>query len=199
MDYVIKLITIGEAGDGKTTLLSHFCDQEKPHGYQPTIGVEFNVLYLERDEKNYKIQFWDTAGQECFAPIIRSYYKNIAGVFYVIDLTKQRSIDKIKYWLREFEKNTNCKAKMIVVGRNCDSKKRVITKEKIMEKFPNDVLYMELQATTKVPLYEMVYYILDEYDLDDHPGISNGATNKLKVKKRDTCSYVEQDGCCMVC
>ena len=47
MDYVMKIITIGDAGGGKTTLISSFCNQVKPLNYQPTIGVEFNVLYLK--------------------------------------------------------------------------------------------------------------------------------------------------------
>jgi len=204
MNHVIKLITIGEAGGGKTTLLSCFCDQVKPTAYQPTIGVEFNVLYMERGSKNLKLQFWDTAGQECFAPIIRSYYKNIAGIFYVVDLTSQKSIKKINYWLDEINKNKNCDIKIIVIGNKCDSTERIITKEEMITKFhEKNLIYMETSAlnnvNTKLPLYKMVDYIIDTYDFDNHPGISGGIKkNKLVLKNRDTCSYAQQSSCCTI-
>lgn len=208
VECVIKLVTIGEAGSGKTTLISSFCEQVKTPSYQPTIGVEFNVLYLNRNAKRYKLQFWDTAGQECFAPIVRSYYKNIAGVFYVIDLTCQKSIKKIDYWLKQFNTHQNCPAKMIVIGNKCNSRERIISKEEMIEKFrEKNLLYFETSAreniNTKLPLFKMIDFIIDNYNVDNHPGISRGIImdNKLRVKKKHSCSYIENDqenSCCSI-
>lgn len=203
MDYVVKIITIGDAGGGKTTLISSFCDQVKSKNYQPTIGVEFNVLYYQRGGKKLKLQFWDTAGQECFAPIVRNYYKNIAGVFYVIDLTDSNSLKKIDYWLNEFNNHRNCETHMVIIGNKCDSKKRIISKEEMEEKFrEKNILYIETSAknniNTKSALCKMVDYIIQNYELDNHPGISSGIKkNKLVLKNRDTCSYAEQR-CCAI-
>jgi small GTP-binding protein len=204
MDYVIKLITLGEAGSGKTTLVSSFCNQVKPSNYQPTIGVEFNVLYFQRGTKKLKLQFWDTAGQECFAPIVRSYYKNIAGVFYVIDLTDSRSLKKIEFWLKEFKNNRNCQTNMIVIGNKSDSNKRIISKEEMKEKFrEKNLLYIETSAKNNVntdyALCKMIDYIIANYELDNHPGISSGIKkNKLVLKNRNNCSYIEQKSCCSI-
>tara|TARA_B110000967_G_C18893895_1_gene569265 strand:- start:3662 stop:4297 length:636 start_codon:yes stop_codon:yes gene_type:complete len=208
IDYVIKLVTIGEAGSGKTTLISCFCDQVKPNTYQPTIGVEFNVLYLNRGSKKYKLQFWDTAGQECFAPIVRSYYKNIAGVFYVIDLTCHKSIKKIDYWLKQFDTHKNCDSIMIIIGNKCDSNKRILSKEDMKQKFgEKNILYMETSAlkniNTKLPLFKMIDSIVDNYNMDNHPGISNGTinNNKLRVKNRNSCAYIaanQENSCCSI-
>ena len=204
MDYVIKLITLGEAGSGKTTLVSSFCNQVKPENYQPTIGVEFNVLYFQRGTKKLKLQFWDTAGQECFAPIVRSYYKNIAGVFYVIDLTDSRSLKKIEFWLKEFKNNRNCQTNMIVIGNKSDSNKRIISKEEMKEKFrEKNLLYIETSAKNNVntdyALCKMIDYIIANYELDNHPGISSGIKkNKLVLKNRNNCSYIEQKSCCSI-
>jgi small GTP-binding protein len=203
MDYVMKIITIGDAGGGKTTLISSFCNQVKPLNYQPTIGVEFNVLYFKRGGKKLKLQFWDTAGQECFAPIVRSYYKNIVGVFYVIDLTNSISLKKIDYWLNEFNNHRNCETNMIVIGNKCDSNKRIISKDEMEEKFrEKNILYIETSAknnvNTKTALCKMIDYIIANYELDNHPGISGGIKNKLVLKNRDTCSYTNQSSCCTI-
>tara|TARA_B110001450_G_scaffold58099_1_gene54789 strand:- start:9024 stop:9638 length:615 start_codon:yes stop_codon:yes gene_type:complete len=203
MDYVIKLITLGEAGSGKTTLVSSVCNQVKTPSYQPTIGVEFSVLYFQRGGKNLKLQFWDTAGQECFAPIVKSYYKNIAGVFYVIDLTSSRSLKNIDFWLNEFKNYSNCETKMIVIGNKSDSKRRIISKEEMEEKFrEKKLLYIETSAknnvNTDIALSKMIDYIIKNFELDNHPGISGGKKKQLILKKRDTCSYIEQASCCNI-
>jgi|TARA_B110000902_G_C14253449_1_gene566965 small GTP-binding protein len=203
MDYVIKLITLGEAGSGKTTLVSSVCNQVKTPSYQPTIGVEFSVLYFQRGGKNLKLQFWDTAGQECFAPIVKSYYKNIAGVFYVIDLTSSRSLKNIDFWLNEFKNYSNCETKMIVIGNKSDSKRRIISKEEMEEKFrEKKLLYIETSAknnvNTDIALSKMIDYIIQNFELDNHPGISGGKKKQLILKKRDTCSYMEQASCCNI-
>jgi Ras-related protein Rab-2A len=37
---------------------------------------------------NIKMTIWDTAGQESFKSIIKSYYRNSSAVFLVYDITK---------------------------------------------------------------------------------------------------------------
>ena len=98
--YIFKIITMGDANSGKTLLCSRMCKTVPERGYMPTIGVEFSSVELTYQDKCIKMQLWDTAGQECFAPIVRNYYKKIAGIFFVIDLTSERSIKNIDYWFR---------------------------------------------------------------------------------------------------
>lgn len=44
-----------------------------------TIGVEFGARTVQIDGKAVKLQIWDTAGQESFRSITRSYYRGAAG------------------------------------------------------------------------------------------------------------------------
>ena len=41
----------------------------------PTIGVEFGSKKEKIQDKIIKIQIWDTAGQESFRSITRSYFR----------------------------------------------------------------------------------------------------------------------------
>lgn len=44
-----------------------------------TIGVEFGARMVSIEGKQIKLQIWDTAGQESFRSITRSYYRGAAG------------------------------------------------------------------------------------------------------------------------
>jgi GTPase SAR1 family protein len=42
--------------------------------FTPTIGIDFKIKTLRVRDKTVKLQLWDTAGQEKFFNITRSYY-----------------------------------------------------------------------------------------------------------------------------
>lgn len=51
-------------------------------------GVEFGARMITIDGKQIKLQIWDTAGQESFRSITRSYYRGAAGALLVYDITR---------------------------------------------------------------------------------------------------------------
>lgn len=53
-----------------------------------TIGVEFAAKTVKINKKIIKLQIWDTAGQENFRSITRSYYRSAIGAFLVYDITR---------------------------------------------------------------------------------------------------------------
>ncbi|KAK9397968.1 RAB2 member RAS oncogene family [Crotalus adamanteus] len=50
-------------------------------------GVEFGARMISIENKKIKLQIWDTAGQESFRSITRSYYRGTAGALLVYDIT----------------------------------------------------------------------------------------------------------------
>jgi Ras-related protein Rab-2A len=52
-------------------------------------------------EKNVKLQIWDTAGQESFKSITRSYYRGAAGALLVYDITRRDTFTHLTRWLEE--------------------------------------------------------------------------------------------------
>ncbi|KAG0456516.1 hypothetical protein HPP92_024304 [Vanilla planifolia] len=63
-DYLFKVVLIGDAGVGKSNLLSRFTRNEFSLESKSTIGVEFATRSTRVEEKVVKAQIWDTAGQE---------------------------------------------------------------------------------------------------------------------------------------
>lgn len=64
IDYVFKVVLIGDSAVGKSQLLARFSRNEFSIESKATIGVEFQTRTLEIDHKTIKAQIWDTAGQE---------------------------------------------------------------------------------------------------------------------------------------
>jgi len=74
-DALIKLVVIGDKSVGKSSLVLRFCDDTFPQQYIATIGVDFRIRTLDLEGKRVKLQVWDTAGEERFKAITRSYYR----------------------------------------------------------------------------------------------------------------------------
>ncbi|XP_038665371.1 ras-related protein Rab-2A isoform X2 [Scyliorhinus canicula] len=85
--YLFKYIIIGDTGVGKSCLLLQFTDKRFQPVHDLTIGVEFGARMITIDGKQIKLQIWDTAGQESFRSITRSYYRGAAGALLVYDIT----------------------------------------------------------------------------------------------------------------
>ena len=64
VDYVFKVVLIGDSAVGKSQLLARFARDEFSLDSKATIGVEFQTRTLTIEEKSVKAQIWDTAGQE---------------------------------------------------------------------------------------------------------------------------------------
>lgn len=86
--YLFKYILIGDTGVGKSCLLMQFIDKRFKQRHDVTIGVEFGARIIHHEGINIKLSVWDTAGQEAFRSITRSYYRSAAGAIIVFDITK---------------------------------------------------------------------------------------------------------------
>jgi Ras-related protein Rab-11A len=69
VDYVFKVVLIGDSAVGKSQILARFARNEFSLDSKATIGVEFQTRTLVIDHKSVKAQIWDTAGQERQAPL----------------------------------------------------------------------------------------------------------------------------------
>ena len=80
---------IGDTGVGKSCLLLQFTEPGSTFNerHDVTIGVEFGVRRVEVNGQALKLQIWDTAGQESFRSITRSYYRGAAAALLVYDIS----------------------------------------------------------------------------------------------------------------
>lgn len=69
---IVRLLTLGDSGAGKSSLLVRYTQDEFTHEYMPTIGIDFRLKTLSVGGRTVKVQVWDTAGQERFRTITHS-------------------------------------------------------------------------------------------------------------------------------
>lgn len=82
---------------------------------------------LKLNDLDIKIQIWDTAGQESFKSITRSYYKgyseikqsSIAAII-VYDICKRNSFENVCKWLHEVRTHSTEKVEIVLVGNKSD-------------------------------------------------------------------------------
>ena len=60
--------------------------------YIPTVGVEFVVHNLTYGDNNYKLQIWDTAGEERFKAITSAYLRGAALALILFDKTNKETL-----------------------------------------------------------------------------------------------------------
>jgi len=128
-DYLFKLLLIGDSGVGKSCLLLRFADDTYTESYISTIGVDFKIRTIELDGKTIKLQIWDTAGQESFRSITRSYYRGAGGALLVYDVSRRDTFTHLARWLEEARQHANPNLAIMLVGNKCDLERREVTFE----------------------------------------------------------------------
>ncbi len=121
-DYTFKYIIIGNAAVGKSNISYRFTKGKFSEKYQATIGMEFTYKNVKIGEKIYRIQIWDTAGQECFKSVSRGYYKSSVCALVVYDITNRKSFDNVIEWIEECKNNGPQTVTMVLVGNKSDLK-----------------------------------------------------------------------------
>ncbi|ESQ46147.1 hypothetical protein EUTSA_v10000314mg [Eutrema salsugineum] len=120
VDYVFKVVLIGDSAVGKSQLLARFTRDEFSMDSKATIGVEFQTRTLVIDEKSIKAQIWDTAGQERYRAVTSAYYRGAVGAMLVYDITKRESFDHIPRWLEELRAHADKNIVIILIGNKSD-------------------------------------------------------------------------------
>ncbi|ERE87524.1 ras-related protein Rab-19-like protein [Cricetulus griseus] len=118
VDYLFKVILIGDSNVGKTCVVQHFKSGVYSESQQNTIGVDFTVRSLEIDGKKVKMQVWDTAGQERFRTITQSYYRSAHAAIIAYDLTRRSTFESVPHWIHEIEKYGAANLVIMLIGRN---------------------------------------------------------------------------------
>lgn len=120
IDYVFKVVLIGDSAVGKSQLLARFSRNEFSLDSKATIGVEFQTRTLEIDHKTVKAQIWDTAGQERYRAVTSAYYRGAVGAMLVYDITKRQSFDHVARWLEELRGHADKNIIIMLVGNKTD-------------------------------------------------------------------------------
>ena len=120
MQFLFKVVLIGDSGVGKSNLLSRFTRNEFNLDSKSTIGVEFATRSIQVDSKTIKAQIWDTAGQERYRAITSAYYRGAVGALLVYDISKHQTYENVTRWLKELRDHADTNIVIMLVGNKSD-------------------------------------------------------------------------------
>ncbi|MBA0652352.1 hypothetical protein Gohar_012320 [Gossypium harknessii] len=120
IDYVFKVVLIGDSAVGKSQILARFARNEFSLDSKATIGVEFQTRTLVIEHKSVKAQIWDTAGQERYRAVTSAYYRGAVGAMLVYDISKRQTFDHIPRWLEELRGHADKNIVIILIGNKSD-------------------------------------------------------------------------------
>ncbi|CAJ2507479.1 Uu.00g086650.m01.CDS01 [Anthostomella pinea] len=109
---VLKVLIIGPSGAGK----SAYCDDQfDPESSTATIGIDFKMKKLAVRGKAFRLNIFDTAGQERFRTLSTSYYRGAQGVIVVYDISNRKSFLGMEKWIEEARSNASPDAVLYLV------------------------------------------------------------------------------------
>ena len=171
-DFICKIIFLGDAGVGKSSILRRYHRDLYTDMTDHTIGVDFFTKMFKRDTKKYKLQIWDTAGQERFNSLITSYFKESTMAVIVFDVTDFNSFKSVQAWINQYETLTDTISMthehykpLIIVGNKCDKLEKREVKKSDVHKFIDDNFlkaeYVEVSARDNLFIEKIYDAILD--------------------------------------
>eukprot|EP00741_Cyanophora_paradoxa_P008969 tig00001415_g8682.t1 len=131
----VKVIVVGNGGIGKTSMIKRFGKGEWTDGYKKTIGVDFleKEHYIPALGETVKMMLWDTAGQEEFDAITRTYYRGAGACVIAFSTTDRESFEAVENWKRKVEAECGPIAMALVQNKVDLLDQAVVTKEEAEE------------------------------------------------------------------
>ena len=111
-----KIIIIGSSSVGKTCLIKRIINNEFEENYQTTIGFEFITMNIKIKDSLFKIQMWDTCGQEIYSSVIKSFYQNSILAIMVYSIDDKKSFENLDFWLNKVKNNTEENYPIFLIG-----------------------------------------------------------------------------------
>jgi len=157
IDYLLKIVVIGDSAVGKTNIIKRFESDDFNPNSRSTVGFEFISKEINIMDKRIKLQIWDTAGQERYKSISSGFYKASSGILCVFDITKFHSFENVDLWIKEARNIAGEATPTFLIGNKADLKNaRCVNKEDSIKKV-NDLKlegYIETSALMNIRIDE---------------------------------------------
>ena len=187
----INCVLLGHPCVGKTTFFNYFHNQkiENENIYLSTISVESLFLLAEVNNEKIYVKIYDTAGQERYNSIAKSYIRKADGILLFFDVTKKESFEDVDKWISTIEDTIGNDSEVMLIANKIDvADNRVIYKKEGKEKANKyNLKYFECSCLNGINLYEILKEIIlagyYKYYEKNPSGIKLLKTIKLNEKK----------------
>ena len=195
-ELVYKVLLLGDSSVGKTCFLLRYCDKSFQEAHLSTIGLDYRLKSMTlQNDKNIKLQIWDTAGQDRFRAITKNYYKGANGIILIYDVTNKQSYENVKNWLTQIKEEATPNVIIYLAGNKIDveEEQRVITTEdgqKIADEYK--LPFKETSAKNGINVNEIFQELVEKID----ETFSKLEVPKGEQKNKLSTGGKRRKGCC---
>ena len=195
---VFKIITLGDSGVGKTSIIRRYVYNIFDDNSISTIGLAFSFKDIKlKNKKNVQIKLIDTGGQEKYRALAKTYFKNADAVLFVFGLDDEKSYENMTEWIKSFNENHNGKEgiPLYLIGNKSDLE-RIVDKN-LIEEFAknNNLCYKETSAKENISINELFEEIAEKlYNEYVKSGRKNKSQNTIKMAHNKA---PKKKGCCI--
>ncbi|KAJ5073849.1 ras-related protein rab-5c [Anaeramoeba ignava] len=197
-----KLVVLGYASVGKSSLVLRFCKGLFYEYQEPTVGAAFLTQTITFGTTETKLEIWDTAGQERYQSLAPMYYRGAAAALIVFDITNYESFIKAKNWVKEVKQQSQSNEILVLVGNKVDmeSDRKVDYSEAENYAIELNLAYFETSAKSGYNVKEVfieVAKMLPQTPIDQKlPEIVTKPTDQFKVTDEDPSQIKKKKKAC---
>ncbi|MDF1539354.1 MAG: GTP-binding protein [Candidatus Thorarchaeota archaeon] len=105
--FKFRVVLLGEATVGKTSLLRRYTENSFDEEYKQTIGTTFastdvNITDDKGTNRVVRLVIWDMGGQATYKELRRQYMKGASAAIIVYDVTQPESFMAMNTWYQSF-------------------------------------------------------------------------------------------------
>ena len=136
-EFVFKIVVLGDAAVGKTSLINQYIESGFTEDYKPTLGANIIrkdvTIYKSIEEKNdpyakVRLILWDLAGQDKYNSVRSMYFQGCVGALLVYDITRVDTFESVKVkWLRDFRQHVDKQGAYVLIGNKKDLENQRLT------------------------------------------------------------------------
>jgi len=103
MEIPMKVLIVGNGAVGKSSMMQRYCKGSYTNDYKKTIGVDFLEKKISIGHEDLRLMIWDTAGQDEFSSLTRSYYAGAHACVIAFSTTDRASFDAVEGWISKVQ------------------------------------------------------------------------------------------------
>ena len=162
----IKIGSLGNSDVGKTQFSKKYTNSNYNSSFNlSSVGFEFYTKEkILSNGKKYKINIYDTAGQEKYRSLSFNSIRNYDGVFLMYDITDFKSFDSISEWIKNIYEKKDENFPLILIGNKCDLKdEREVSEEEGLETAEKyKTTYFETSAKEGINVEEAIDELINK-------------------------------------
>ena len=191
----IKIIWVGDSGTGKTNLITVAAGFEFNSNSLSTTSCSYVQIKIKKDEKEYKVNLWDTIGQEKYRSLTKIFVKDSKIVIFVYDITNRESFESLPYWKKIIDEILGNDVTLGVIGNKIDLYLQEKVKAKEGKEFADSIGAKFKETSAKdnpKDVSDFIDKMVNVYLKNDK---NDNRRDSVKIKKGKE-ENNEKKGCC---